>query len=550
MFNEFEALLDRLLIKMCKAIKKNKHPAFTNNELRFLDDSQKTALLLIKKLTQSSEEPDYQMACSALFTQALTSLRFNYERNEIWAKRLYSQIGDVLIQSAPHCSTACVINIIHAFYEARLEVPEDFKELSLDVLAPDEADMPPPEELYANGQRMIEALFEGQPDATSFELSDVLFQSLHAMPPEVLRVIVNCLIVSPRTAAQNAAVFFLLHPNSKNRVQAINLLSELFEHKSLTPESLRRLITIRQWSPDGERQPLDGLIARQRKRGGLFAETPKPPALVRYEASMFDGAGVQLILFETQEGKQHRLGGLLVKHEVGIRDAWITPHIPLKELRAIKKQMQQEHPLTMLQVDSDYVARIVSHYISLNNNNGETPEPHLLEIYEHLGAQDWRAEPTSIEILLSTLIAEVNPDGISPAWIEQSLERSGNWMGHEKFTESWFEVSPSIDALINRHTTLMNGTHKIKRTEALQELSNKGFEAVRHKWIEIFSWMALMAKYQSIGNNPMLWKDFTTLAYVLHQEQAMHDIPLMRSIIHDSLSISIDSMKERGTHLQ
>ena len=398
---------------------------------------------------------------------------------------------------------------------------------------------------------MIESFFEEQPDMTAFEVTDVLFQSLHAMPPETLCVIVSCLMESPRAAAQDAAVLFLLHPNAKNRVQAMNVLGELFERKSLTPESLRRLITIRQWSPVSERPPLDSLIAKQRKRGVLFAETPKPPTIVRYDASMFDGAGVQLIFFETQEGKHHRLGGLLVKHEVGIRDAWITPpRLSLKELRAIKKQMQQEHPLTMLQVDSDYVARIVSHYIALNNTNGETPESDLIEIHEHLGAQDWRAEPTFIETILSALIAEVNPDGMSSAWIEKSLKRSGDWIRYEEFTNPWFEVSPSIDALINRHTSLMNGKPKIKRDEALQELSSKGFELVRHKWVAMFSWMALMAKSQPIDDTPMLWKDFATLAFVLHQGQAMHDIPLMRSIVHDSLSISIDSMKERRSHLQ
>jgi len=551
MFNEFEALLDRLLIKMCKAIKKNKDPAFTEDERRFLDDSQKTSLLLIKKLAQGSKEPNYQMACSALFAHALTSLRYNYERHEVWAKRLYGKIGEALSQYAPHCSTDCVINIIQAFYEARLDVPEHFKEWSMEALAPDDASMPSPEALHAYGQNMVESLFEEQPDMTAFELSDLLFQSLHAMPPETLGVIVNCLLESPRTAAQDAAVLFLLHPNSKNRAQAINILSEISEHQSLTPESLRRLVIIRQWSPDGERQPIDTLIARQRKRGALFAETPKPPAIVRYEASMFDGSGVQLIFFETQQGKQHQLGGLLVKREVGIRDAWITPtHLPSKELRAVKKEMQQERPLVMLQVDGDYVARIVSHYIALNTNNDETPEPHLLEIHEHLGAPGWRAEPTSIETLLTALIAEVNPDGISAAWIEQSLERSGNWMGYEEFTESWFEVSPNIDALINRHTLRINGTHQINRNAALQELSSKGFEALRYKWVELFSWMALMAKSQLIADNCMLWKDFATLAYVLHQGQAMHDIPLMQSMVHDSLSISIDSMKERGGYLQ
>jgi hypothetical protein len=135
-------------------------------------------------------------------------------------------------------------------------------------------------------------------------------------------------------------------------------------------------------------------------------------------------------------------------------------------------------------------------------------------------------------------------------WINESLERSGDWTDYEAFTESWFETSPSIDALINRHTALNKGRPKINFDDALHELAATGFEYVRQKWVALFFWMALMGKSCPNPNNDLLWEDFATLAYVLNDGMPMQDIPLMQCIIHDSLSISIDSIHERGSHLQ
>ena len=48
----------------------------------------------------------------------------------------------------------------------------------------------------------------------------------------------------------------------------------------------------------------------------------------------------------------------------------------------------------------------------------------------------------------------------------------------------------------------------------------------------------------------LLWEDFATLACALNDGMPMQYIPLMQCIIHDSLAISIDSIHERGSHLQ
>lgn len=549
--NQLNALMDKLITKVSRLLEKRKRPILTESETAFFDDTQNVVLPLLDKLATENTSHAYKQACLVFLAQALTNLRYHYERHEVWAKRLYTELAEGLLARVEYLSREDLLCIMQAFYEARLEVPEAFKELSMEKLADIKETEYSLEEMRAHGQALVESFFTEHPTLTAFELSDILFESLHALPAEAAQSMIVCLTENQRTVAQEAAVLFLLHPKPGIRELTINTLIELYAEKLLTPVNLRRLVTIRQWWPEEERKPLDTLIAAQRKREGQFADIPPPPDKIRYEACLFDGSGVQMIFIETEQGKNCRLGGFLVKHEVGIRDAWMTSvHMPEKELRSLRRQLQKEQPLPLSQVSEEYVAQIASHFMALNNRNKETPEPHFLEIYELLGAQAWRAEPTKIDECLLELFHEINPGMPTEKWINESLERSGDWTDYEAFTESWFETSPGIDALINRHTSLNQDRPKIKFDDALHELSTTGFEYVRQKWVALFFWMALMTKSCPNPKKDLLWEDFATLAYVLNDGMPMQDIPLMQCIIHDSLSISIDSIHERGSHLQ
>ena len=546
-----DRMLDKILIKVGKSLSSERPPVFTEAEMKLLEDAQHIVMPLISKLAVAPNQSLDLTACHGVLAQALTQLRYHYERDDVWAKRLHHQAGEALCKHMPDFSRDCVIGIIGAFYEARLEIPVTFNELCLDMLAGEEETMLSPDELDAYGLSMIDVFFKDKPDLTAFELSNILFSSMHAMPPGIVESIIDCLISHPRVIAQDAAILFLLHPDTETRVRAIKKICELLENRSVTPASLRRLVAIRQWWPTSERQMLDQLIGAQRKRGIQFADVTPPPGVIRYHASIFDGTGVQLILIEIQEGKGSRFAGLLVKHEIGIRDAWITPkNLTDKELYRIKKQIQTDQRLPMFTVNEEYVARIVSHYIAMNNSNDETPEPNLLEIDELLGSRAWRAEFTNIDTALTALVQDCFPDGVSPAWIKQSLERSGDLMNNESISQSWFEVHPGIDALISRHTSIEKDKHKVNAVEALSELNTTGFEFARKKWMGQFFWMALMARSQPTRDNPELWKDFATLAYVLQQNWPMRKVPLMHSMMHDSLYISIESMVERSMHLR
>ena len=544
-----EPMLDKILVKVLASVSKQKQPSFTHKEMQFLDDAQKIILLLIDKLAAGSQTPDYQIACQSVLAQALTNLRYHYERDDVSAKRLYNQIDHALSEQASHFSHPCVVGIIQSFYAARLDVPDRFKALSLEMLGTAEKQTYSQSDVLAYGSELIEHILEDDPTLTAFELSNILFESLHGMPQETAASMVECLATNQHLVAKDTAILFLLHPNAAIRTLTRSIASA-YINQPLTPESLTRLVTIRQWSPISERQGLDQLIAHQRKCDIHFAPTRPAPEIVRYDASIMDGSGVQLILIETREGASCRIGGFLVKHGIGVRDAWMTGPLHEKELRAHKRELQADQEFPLFQVSDAYAAQIISHYIVLNNNNGETPEPHVLELYEHLGAKAWRAEPTAIDDCLDALIKEINPEGLTPAWTNESLEHSDKWIGNEVFTRSWFETSPSIDAVINRHTVLRNGRQQVEFTFALDELNTTGFEFVRQKWTEHFFWMALMAKSQPTPENPRLWKDFATLAYVLRQGWAMKDIPLMQTMMYDSLELSLRSMSERGSYLQ
>ena len=550
MSNHIESLLDRVLAKIHKSLLIEKPSKLTCKERDFLQDTPQIALLLITRLTQEPHERAYQEACLELLSQALELVRYNYERDEVWAVRLYNQIDKALQTNIAFLPREVLAGIFTAFYEARLELPSGFKEASLEAMSHD--GHPPVsslEEMRTYVDSLIESFFDDRPNLTPFELSDVLFQVLNSAGHESVDLMIDRLTESPRTTANEAAILFLLHPTKIMREHALDAIKRSYEKQTLTPLSLRRLVTIRQWWPADERAPLDHFIALQRKQGVGFSEI-KPKLTVHYEASMVDGAGVQLILFEVQEGTLYRIGGLLLKDAVGVRDAWMIPNlISKKELRTYRKKMKSEHPLTLNPISEDYVVRIISHYLALNNAHHETPEPALLDIYEYLGESAWRAESLNFKACLSELFQTLTPTQKSTEGISESLQRSGDWMFHEDFTFTWFETSASIDAMINRHTTLHKGKQNTQFEKALEELCTQGFESVREKWMMLFLWMALMEKSMPASNPNLLWKDFVVLAYVLEQGQPMQSIPLMQHMANRSLTISVDSLYERGGYL-
>lgn len=550
MFEINEMLLEKLLLKASKSLGKGRYPNLSEQDNDFLNQAQETALPLIDRLATTDRSDDYYSACLVFLAQALGNIRYNYERGERWAKRLYQEVDTALRNNLSRISRDMLLGILQAFYEARLEVPDSLKTEAADELIEDNVDSVDDEALREQGQRMINAFFAENPGLTAFELAGIFFQSLHSMPEYAIDPILVSLAENEQPVAQDAAILFLLHPNAAMRKRSTLVLAHLFADKSLSPTSLRRLITIRQWMPAAERLEVDTLIAAQRKRAVRFSDSPLPPDTVRYEASIFDGSGVQLIHFEIKRGKSTRIAGLLVKEKIGIRDAWITPEsLPEKELRAGRKMLAQDSELIILPVSEAYVRQIASHYITLNNENGETPEPALLEIYEALGIDGWRAETADLDEILADLLHEMAPKGLSPTWIQESLARSGRLYEANELP-SWFELSSRIDEVINRHTSLFKGRPHVNFDDALDELCATGFEYVRQKWTALFTWMALMVRSQPTSKNRLLWQDFATLAFVLAQGQPMGAIPLMESMIYESLHASIDSMKVRSGHLQ
>lgn len=552
MFELNEMLLEKLLLKVSKSLEKGKKPVLSNDDYEFLNMAQQTALPLIERLATADRSDEYHSACLVFFAQALGNIRYNYERGERWAKRLYQEVDTALRNNLSRISRDILFGILQAFYEARLEVPASLKDEAADELIEDGVDSSIDQEaLREQGQVMINDFFAEHPGLTAFELAGIWFQPLHSLPEHAIDPILVSLAENEQPVAQDSAILFLLHPNAAMRKRSALLLAHLFGDKSLSPTSLRRLITIRQWMPVDERSDVDNLIAAQRKRAVAFADSPLPPDTVRYEASIFDGSGVQLIHFEIKRGKNTRIAGLLVKEKIGIRDAWITPEgLPEKELRAGRKMLAQDSELIILPVSEAYVRQIVSHYITLNNENGETPEPALLEIYEALGIDGWRAETADLDEILADLLHEMAPEGLSPTWTQESLARSGNLYESDEFPTSWFELSSRIDEVINRHTSLFKGRPHVNFDDALDELRATGFEYVRQKWTALFTWMALMVRSQPTSKNKLLWQDFATLAFVLAQGQPMGAIPLMESMICESLHASIHSLKTRSGHLQ
>ena len=110
-------------------------------------------------------------------------------------------------------------------------------------------------------------------------------------------------IRSTNAALREAAILYLLDGEpTLRRAVASELLARA---ASLSPESLRRLIGMRNWCPEKERPALDAIIRAVRAKGIDCAAWPQGGAGTVY-ASGIDGSGAQGFLIVSPVGRRCR----------------------------------------------------------------------------------------------------------------------------------------------------------------------------------------------------------------------------------------------------
>lgn len=175
----------------------------------------------------------------------------------------------------------------------------------------------------------------------------------------------------PNAQVREAAIFLLLDAEPAVRKAAIK---ELQAHVSgLTPDSLRRLIAMRNWLPEAERSGADALI-RAARADGIACAPWQEAGTDGIMASAIDGSGARGFLIVTRAGRKKRLSSVLLK--TGVLDAWAGPPETKASIQNAIDQAGSQTP--MIAVSRAYLDQTISDYLSRGFAAGVLPPAGLL----------------------------------------------------------------------------------------------------------------------------------------------------------------------------
>lgn len=89
-----------------------------------------------------------------------------------------------------------------------------------------------------------------------------------------------------------------------------------------------------------------------------------------------DGSGSQGVFIHARKNKKNRLCGLLLKYDLGIKDAWITPEISAAEVTDYYHKAFEDS-VTLREVDFSYFQTIVEHFLAITVEKSDIPNLHF-----------------------------------------------------------------------------------------------------------------------------------------------------------------------------
>ncbi|EHL29259.1 hypothetical protein [Legionella drancourtii] len=535
--------LQRLLSEMATLIEQKADPEPQLYTLFF--QQPELAFQLIEIISKLEEQLDEGLsaysACVFALDICVAQLQGAADAsNKISAKTLNQLMNHLaeIINTQEH-SLSFWLPVLNSFYEAHVELTDDLKNAYFD-LASQEEDLTPDDGELSHLDAIRDLIHELS-DLSVFEIAENFFAQSYAMPADFFADLILDLYSIEEGA--DIGLFTLLHPKADVREVAITTLGLIINKVSFSSISLSRLQTIMSWYPESYHALFNSWIKIQRKKGVVFAPESEG-AKASIKATEVDGTGSQGIFIHARKNRKHRLCGLLLKYDLGLKDAWITPAISAKEVVDYYKQAFDEN-VTLRDVDLDYFIMMVEHFLAITVEQNEIPHVHFLEIQELLGIR-LRPNKLDLEHLFAQFSVQITP--FTQEVISASLQRSKSWLKSKSFTESWYLENALIDKIVNHNSSFVDGIRVCRLEEAMDAVFADEMELHRDKWQFHFLWIALWMKAKA-RLNEKIWRDSFLIAYTIHEGTALKDIPVLQEICRQTVINSVETMQERRTHL-
>jgi hypothetical protein len=311
---------------------------------------------------------------------------------------------------------------------------------------------------------------------------------------------------------REAALGWLLDESPLVRKSAVAGIERAAAMGGVSGVMLRRIITIRNWLPEPDRGLLDGAIQACRRKGVEISPWPQPQVR-EVLASGIDGAGAQSIFVLARQARRSAMGGVLLRHDIGIRDAWVRRGLTRTELEDFLAPVQE---IGFSPVSLDYVQLAAAHALALNPSSGVMPPFGMLDVMETAGLQGIQPKGRSADDVLGLLGERADPALSRAEVAADRLANSRGLPGEVGFLNSWFEADIEVRRLL--------GDQKLSRRKRIDLVQEELLPRRVGKWVERLAWTALTLQH---GDEDQRWEAFFVSANELKAGRPIGEIPLM-----------------------
>src|SRR3954471_14841015 len=239
-----------------------------------------------------------------------------------------------------------------------------------------------------------------------FALQAQMLEMAAALPADHRTTTGISLLRTGEASAREAVVGWLLDPSAEVRHAVASAIEQAAPHGAVSGSMLRRLIALRNWLPETDRPWLDRAIQACRRKRVECAAWPQSQVHDAL-ASGIDGVGAQSLFVLAREGRQRAIGCLLIKAEVGVRDAWARHGLTRSEMEEFVGQVASG--TEVFPISSEYVRIAAAHALAVNLASGIMPPFGLLDFVETAELQGLQPEALPLERLLSMIETEADP---------------------------------------------------------------------------------------------------------------------------------------------
>ena len=468
--------------------------------------------MLVAETGRKRQNEELVAAYAFMVGQALEFTRYRMEAGEADAAELVGTVRRQLLAMSKDGAEPVVLLIaLRAFADAKLDPGPELRDM-MGRLAGEAADMP--------GQGGIEALDSHLEELARavggdpFGFYDQVREMADALPEEHRAAMGAWLLQSGETTAREAAVGWLLDPAPSVRDSVASGMAGAAAPDGVSDVMLRRMAALRFWLPESDRPSLDRAIEACYAAGRKAA--PWQQSQIReVVASGIDGAGAQSIFIVAREGRRSAIGCILLKHGIGVRDAWARHALTRSEVGEFMTELQE---VDLFPISLDYVAVAIAHALAGNLVSGVLPPFALLDALEVAGLEGIQPRALSLEDVLDRLGADADP-GAPRAEAAELLAGSSTLPETYGFLDSWFEADTEPQRML--------ADSRLSRARRIDLVRDELLPRHAGKWAERFAWTALTLRH---ARTDLPWQAFHVSARELNSGRPMSEIPLIGHI--------------------